>query len=162
MNEQTIQNEIRLHASSNRLAVLFRANVGEGWTGNLEDITRNPDGSITIRNPRRLKTGLPKGFSDLFGVTSGGRAVFIEVKSRTGRVSAEQEHFLEQMASMGALAGVARSVEEAERIIRGTRSKCWRKTGCMFNSNTSQRYKKCLQDGYSVEQCRVDNEGVGR
>ena len=69
-------------------------------------------------NRRHFDTGLPKGFSDLFGFRiSDGRAFFIEVKSPTGRVRPEQQNFIERMRSNGALAGIARSVEEARKII---------------------------------------------
>ncbi len=37
-------------------------------------------------------------------------------------------------------------------------NKCWRLKGCPFNSNNSLNYMKCLQNSYSVEQCRKDNE----
>lgn len=118
MRESDIQNQVRIHVSERRLGVLFRANVGEAWTGNR--IERNPDGSITIYKPRRLRTGLPPGFSDLFGLAiPGGRAVFLEMKSSSGRLTPEQENFLRQMVSMGALAGVARSIEDAERVFAG-------------------------------------------
>lgn len=114
MKESDIQSQIRIRISEKKLGVLFRANVGEAWTGNR--IERNPDGSITIYRPRRLKTGLPPGFSDLFGVTKTGQAVFIEVKTPTGRPSEEQVNFLFQMLRQGARAGIARSPEEAERF----------------------------------------------
>lgn len=117
MLESDIQSKIRLHISARRLAVLFRANVGEAWTGS--EIQHNLDGSITIYNPRRFKTGLPPGFSDLFGVAAGGRAAFIEVKTGTRRPTPEQKKFLQRMAEAGALAGVARSPDEAESIITG-------------------------------------------
>jgi len=120
MREADIQNAIRLHVSARKLGILFRANVGEGWTGNKDDIHYDRINNIlTIRNPRRLSTGLPPGFSDLFGVIPGGRAVFIEVKSLTGRATPEQEKFLGQMAKAGACAGVARSPEDAEKILTG-------------------------------------------
>lgn len=119
MRESDIQNQIRLHVSEHRLGVLFRANVGEAWTGDI--IEHNPNGSITIYRPRRLRTGLPPGFPDLFGVAAGGRAVFIEVKSPAGRLRPEQNNFLQMMAMMGAAAGVARSVEDAEKIFAGER-----------------------------------------
>lgn len=100
--EHKIQNEIR--AACVDIAVLFRANVGSG---------RTFDG-------RYFETGLPKGFSDLFGFRlSDGRAVFIEVKTAAGRVSAEQKNFIGKMRGYGALAGVARSVEDAKNIITG-------------------------------------------
>lgn len=117
MREADIQNMIRLHVSQNRLGVLFRANVGEAWTG--DEIRKNLDGSITIFRPRRFLSGLPTGFSDLFGVSPTGRAVFIEVKTPTGRVRPAQENFLKQIAAAGAYAGVARSPQDAERIILG-------------------------------------------
>lgn len=117
MLEADVQNSIRLHVSERRLGILFRANVGEAWTGSR--IEHNPDGSITIYNPRRFRTGLPPGFSDLFGVAAGGRAAFIEVKSSTGRVTPEQEKFIKMMIKAGALAGVARSPEDVEKILKG-------------------------------------------
>lgn len=98
--EHNIQNDIRVKTAD--IAVLFRANVGSG---------RTYDG-------RHFDTGLPKGFSDLFGFRrSDGRAVFIEVKAPGGRVRSEQVKFIEMMRSYGALAGVARSVEDARNII---------------------------------------------
>lgn len=98
--EHAIQNEIRL--ALNDTCKIFRANVGAGYTF---------DG-------RYFDTGLPKGFSDLFGVRkSDGKAVFIETKSPKGKASKEQKNFLEQMKKCGAIAGIARSAEEAIRLI---------------------------------------------
>ena len=99
--EHSIQNDIR--NSTTDIAVLFRANVGQGITY---------DG-------RHFDTGLPKGFSDLFGFRKDdGRAVFIEVKTPTGKPSKEQLNFINKMRLYGALAGIARSVEDARRIIQ--------------------------------------------
>ena len=99
--ERDVQNAIR--NQTNDIAILFRVNVGSGVTY---------DG-------RHFDTGLPKGFSDLFGFRlSDGRAVFIEVKTPTGRVRPEQTKFIEKMKSYGALADIARSVEDARRIIQ--------------------------------------------
>lgn len=98
--EHIIQNTIRTALSP--YAVIFRANVGSGVTY---------DG-------RHFDTGLPKGFSDLFGFRrSDGRAVFIEVKTAKGRVSPEQKNFVERMKADGALAGVCRSPKEALQLI---------------------------------------------
>ena len=99
--EHAIQNAIRI-ALSDRTTV-FRANVGSGITY---------DG-------RHFDTGLPKGFSDLFGFRhSDGRIFFIEVKTPKGRVSEAQKNFITQMRSCGAIAGVARSVDDALKIIQ--------------------------------------------
>lgn len=98
--EHIIQNKIREALSP--YAVIFRANVGSGFTY---------DG-------RHFDTGLPKGFSDLFGFRkSDGKAIFIEVKTPTGRVSPEQKNFIKRMKELGAVAGVCRSSEEALLLI---------------------------------------------
>lgn len=98
--EHKIQNDIR--AAVSPYAVIFRANVGKGITF---------DG-------RYFDTGLPAGFSDLFGFRkSDGKMVFIEVKTPKGRPSEKQKHFLETMRKYGAIAGIARSVEDAINII---------------------------------------------
>lgn len=41
----------------------------------------------------------------------------IEVKSKTGRLRPEQEAFLNQMTCLGAIAGVARSLEDVIELI---------------------------------------------
>lgn len=100
MTEHDIQNEIR--AACSPYAVLFRINVGK---------VRTPDG-------RFFDTGVPQGFSDLFGFRKNdGKAVFIEVKTPSGRPTDKQKHFLETMKKYGAVAGIARSAEEAIKII---------------------------------------------
>ncbi len=100
--EHKIQNEIRLVLSDT--CVIFRGNVGTGCT----------------KDGRYFSTGLPKGFSDLFGFRkSDGKAVFIEVKTPKGRPSAEQKKFLETMRKYGAVAGICRSPEEALNLIKG-------------------------------------------
>lgn len=83
--------------------VVFRANVGR-W--------KTEDG-------RWVSTGLPVGFSDLFGFRPDGRAFFCEVKSATGRLRPEQAQFLEIMLARGAVAVVARSAEDCvARVLR--------------------------------------------
>jgi len=120
IREQEIQNAIREHVSKTGLGVLFRANVGEAWTGDVKDICYNTAANVlTIKNPRRLRTGLPKGFSDLFGVGQDGKSVFVEVKSVKGKPTPEQINFLQRMQSQGAHAGTARSIADAELIFNG-------------------------------------------
>lgn len=98
--EHEIQNEIRKELS--KYGVFFRANVGK----------------VRLSDGRYFDTGLPVGFSDLFGVRkSDGKAIFIEVKNEKGRVSPEQKNFIEQMRKNGAIAGVARSAMDAVKII---------------------------------------------
>lgn len=98
--EIDVQNSIRL--ALNPYAIVFRANVG---------VFSTVDG-------RKISTGLPKGFSDLFGFRkSDGRMFFIEVKNENGKVRPDQKHFIETMQKNGAIAGVARSPEEAIALI---------------------------------------------
>lgn len=98
--EHRIQNEIR--AALSPYCIIFRMNVGSG---------RTEDG-------RFFSTGVPRGFSNLFGVRiSDGRAVFIEVKTPSGRASVTQLNFLSRMRAAGAVAGICRSAEEAVKLI---------------------------------------------
>lgn len=98
--EHRIQNEIRLAIAEK--CIIFRGNVGTGYT----------------KDGRYFSTGLPKGFSDLFGFRkSDGKAVFIEVKTPDGRLSAEQKKFLNTMQKYGVIAGVCRSKEDALNLI---------------------------------------------
>lgn len=100
--EHLIQNQIR--AALAPYCVIFRMNVGAAHTA---------DG-------RYFQTGVPAGFSDLFGFRkSDGRAVFIEVKTPKGRASEAQKHFIKQMNDSGAVAGICRSPEEAIELIGG-------------------------------------------
>lgn len=119
MNEHDIQNTIRIEFSRQiPHGLLFRLNVGQAWTGSRT--IKNPDGSLTIFDPRPFNTGIPPGFSDLFGVLPGGKALFIEVKSLKGKPSEAQINFLSTVSMRGACAGVARSIEDVIRIINGS------------------------------------------
>lgn len=100
--EHKIQNEICSAISP--YCKIFRMNVGT---------VRTPDG-------RYFNTGVPKGFSDLFGFRkSDGKAVFIEIKTKTGRASKEQLNFINIMKQNGAIAGICRSTDEALELIGG-------------------------------------------
>ncbi|MBP2629861.1 MAG: hypothetical protein H6Q70_489 [Firmicutes bacterium] len=127
MLEHDIQNSIRLAISENKLGVSFRTNVGQGWTG--EKIIKNPNGSITIFKPRPFDTGLPTGFSDLLVINPTiispkmvGKQIaiagFIEVKNLRGKPTTDQENFIERMQELGAKAGIARSPDDALKILR--------------------------------------------
>ena len=99
--EHKIQNDIRIALS--KICVIFRINVGTGWT----------------KDGRYFNTGVPRGFSDLFGVRkSDGKAVFIEVKTKQGVPSKEQLQFISEMKKAGAIAGIARSVQGAIDIVK--------------------------------------------
>lgn len=98
--EHTIQNEIRVALTENGYTV-FRANVGK---------VKTADG-------RWFDTGLPKGHPDLYGFRPDGKVFYIEVKNANGRVRPEQKQFIKTVKARGALAGIARSVEDALDIV---------------------------------------------
>jgi len=106
-------------------ARLFRLNVGLAWTG---DVIKNPDGSITIRNPRPFKSGVT-GMSDLIGWTPieitpdmVGQTVAVytavETKTPRGRVRDAQVKFISAVSNAGGKAGVARTDADLDNILR--------------------------------------------
>lgn len=100
--EHLIQDQIRLALSAHQCTV-FRINVGS---------VRLPDG-------RFFKTGVPSGYSDLSGFRwSDGKAFFIEVKTQTGRPRQDQIQFHRMLTSHGILHGIARSPEDAIKIVK--------------------------------------------
>ncbi len=111
MREHTIQDLIRLELSKHGL--VFRTNAGSAWGGKYANI---PQIGNVILNPQKVEL-LPKGFSDLLFVGTDGRVAFVECKDSKGKLRPEQERFLKLMQSYGHRAGVARSVEDALKII---------------------------------------------
>lgn len=111
-SEQTIQQQIRLACSTGPVR-LFRNN-----TGTLRD-----------QHGRPVTFGLAKGSADLIGwkrvaitpdMVGQQVAVFtsIEVKTSTGRLRPEQQQWLDAVQAAGGIAGVARSVSDAEALLR--------------------------------------------
>jgi hypothetical protein len=99
-SERDLMNKIRLGVAD--IAITFRVNVMSGKTN---------DG-------RFISSGAPKGYSDLSGHRkSDGRAIYLEVKTGSGKATPEQLNFLEQMRATGAIAGIVRSVEHARSLI---------------------------------------------
>jgi hypothetical protein len=111
MTEQTIQQQIRIACSTGPVRL---------W--------RNNTGTLRDQHGRPVTFGLAKGSSDLIGYRTvtvtpemvGQRvAVFcsIEVKTATGRLRPEQQQWLEVIQAAGGIAGVARSVEDAQSLL---------------------------------------------
>lgn len=112
-SEQAIQQSIVLTHSNNDVR-LFRNNCGQ---------CRSEDGRIIrygVANP---------GGSDLIGLRSivvtpemvGQRiAIFaaLEIKTPTGRATEQQQKFLSMVEKMGGISGVARSEDDAARLLR--------------------------------------------
>lgn len=106
---------------------LFRNNTAQAWVGAATKIMRPTavtlqPGDVVIRNARPLHAGLCTGSSDLIGWTQrDGAAVFtaVEVKTETGRATPEQRQFVDAVSGAGGIAGVVRSVDEAQRLLGG-------------------------------------------
>lgn len=97
--ETNIQNQIRKDISD--IAVTFRAN---NYAFKIED--------------RYMKSGLPKGFPDLFGFRrSDKKFLVLEIKTKNGVQSKEQRELLKSFKAAGVIAGVARNSDEAREII---------------------------------------------
>lgn len=105
---------------------LWRIDNGSAWHGR---VTKSPDGrSGVIFNPRRFKYGPGVGFPDLFGFTmveiteemvGCELPVFtaIEVKTDKGRASNEQKNFIQMVKDHNGIAGIARNIDEAKKIL---------------------------------------------
>lgn len=127
-NQETdIVQRIRLAIGATSDVRVWRNNSCSGWGGELA--SKTPDRAI-ILNPHPIQAGLCAGSSDLIGFKSVritpdmvGRtvAVFmaIEVKTTTGKVTEDQNNFLNFVRSQGGISGVARSPEDAVKITGG-------------------------------------------
>lgn len=113
MSEQQIQQTIRLKLSKGKTRL---------W--------RNNTGALRDERGQLVRYGLCSGSADLIGfqavtitpdMVGQQVAVFcaVEVKSATGRPTAEQEAFLAMVTHFGGRAGIARSIKDAECILRG-------------------------------------------
>jgi len=112
--ETTLQQQIRLAHGTRSDLRLFRNQVGQ-----------LPD----PRTGRPVQFGLARGSADLIGwrtititpdMVGQQLAVFtsIEVKTPTGRIRPEQQAWLTAVQTAGGIAGIARSVQDSDEILR--------------------------------------------
>ena len=112
--ETTLQQQIRLALGTRSDLRLFRNQVGQ-----------LPD----PRTGRPVQFGLARGSADLIGwriitITPGmvgsQVAVFtsIEVKTPTGRIRPEQHAWMAAVSGSGGIAGIARSIQDANDLLR--------------------------------------------
>lgn len=81
-------------------------------------VMRTNSGVYYDSNGNRIRVGF-KGLSDLVGYNQDGQFFALEIKTPAGRASKEQLAFVEKCYREGAIAGFARSVEDAVRIVTG-------------------------------------------
>lgn len=86
---------------------------------------RSNAGTFRSLDGRSIVHGMPKGFSDLFGVipkdkTADGKPMPVFVEAKVGRnvPSPEQEAFLAEKRADGCLAGVCYSIDEMLDLLR--------------------------------------------
>lgn len=130
MSEHAVQQRILLSCGSGDVR-LWRNNTGLGWAGQSTRVTAGnlraiaaglQPGDVIIRNARPLHAGLCVGSSDLIGyrrVDGLAQFVALEVKAGTRGPTTEQARFLNHIAAAGGIAGVVRSVGDAQALLRG-------------------------------------------
>ena len=111
MREQDIQNNIRLELS--KYGIVLRLNSGKFWQG--KRVWSNELKQYVLTNLRPVQ-GCPEGTPDLLFIGENNLA-FVEVKDDKGKLRVEQERFIKIMQDYGHKVGVARSVEDALKII---------------------------------------------
>lgn len=111
MTETPLYNKIIL-ALSHGNTRLFRTNSGRAWGGTpvFQDKRR------LILSPYYAVKLWPPGSGDLIGWSEGCKFTSVEVKDK-GRITDEQAAWIDLILSQGGRAGVARSVDDARRII---------------------------------------------
>lgn len=111
-SEHRVQDEIRLALS--QYGIVLRLNSGKFWQG--KRVWSNEFKQWVLIDLRPVQ-GCPPGTSDLALFDAHGQASFIECKDDEGRLREEQKRFIEIMSKYGYRCGVARSVEDALKII---------------------------------------------
>lgn len=110
-SEHRRQDEIRLALSSH--GIVLRLNSGTFWQGKR---VWSDEFQQYVLIDLRIVQGCPEGTSDLLYIGNNTIA-FIECKDDKGKLRPEQEKFINVIKSYGHKAGVARSPEDALRII---------------------------------------------
>lgn len=118
-------------------------------------VMRTNSGVYYDSNGSRIRVGF-KGLSDLVGYNQDGQFFALEIKTPAGKASKEQLAFVEKCCRDGAIAGFARSVEDAVRIVTGISI---RKREPMFNYGADmEEIQMCLNCG--EPSCSGDCEKV--
>lgn len=122
-SETQLLRSILIHCSNGSVR-LFRNTVGSAWVG----VSQWVDGMILVRRPMRVTFGLSVGSADIVGwrtitITPDmvgqqiAQFVSIEAKTKRGRMTKEQQAWLDTVYDAGGVAVVARSVEDAQKAV---------------------------------------------
>ncbi|MBQ8766085.1 MAG: VRR-NUC domain-containing protein [Clostridia bacterium] len=113
-SEHRIQDEIRLALS--QYGIVLRLNSGRFWQG--KRVWSNEFNQYVLINLRAIR-GCPEGTPDLQFLGENNNVAFIECKDHKGTTRDKQDKFLNIMYQYGIKAGIARSTEDAIKIIGG-------------------------------------------
>ena len=116
MNNETKLQNLILIALSKAGCLVFRNETSGAWVGK---VIHKDASQVTLTNARMIRFGLAVGSSDIIGIAPCGRFLAVEVKTSKGRATKEQLRFIEAVNNAGGIAGIARSVEDALKLIRG-------------------------------------------
>ena len=116
-SEKQIQREIHNHLGSRGDCRIFRNNVGMAYLKRGDELVP-------------IKFGLFPGSSDLMGwksititpdMVGNTIAVFLAVETKTdkNRPTKKQQNFIDQVNNAGGIAGVVRSIEDADELLEG-------------------------------------------
>lgn len=104
LSEEQIENQILLFLESKR--IFAWKNPTSGYFDTRRRVFRKHKSRFAIN-----------GVTDIIGIHNG-KAFFIEVKAKKGIVSDDQERFIDNIQKGGAIAFVARSVEDVYRCLK--------------------------------------------
>lgn len=111
-SENRIQSEIRLALSPH--GIVLRLNSGKFWQG--KRVWSNEFQQYVLIDLRPVQ-GCPEGTSDLLFLGEQNNVAFIECKTQKGAAREKQKRFIDIMHQYGIKAGLARSTEDALKII---------------------------------------------
>lgn len=134
MKESTIWKECLLAIGKLTGIRVFRNNVGTAWVGRSIRLKKGQsfvaDGNeLVIYDPRPLQAGLHKGSGDGIGwreieITQDmvgkklAQFVSLETKTKTGRVSIDQQNWAKVVNESGGLAIIARSPDDITKAFK--------------------------------------------
>lgn len=116
MNSETRLMHMVMLALSEAGCTVWRNNTGQAWHGK---VIHKAGQQVTLSDARMQPYGICVGSSDLIGIAPCGRFMAVEVKTATGRVSKEQQTFIDAVRRSGGIAGISRSVDDALQLLRG-------------------------------------------
>jgi hypothetical protein len=76
--------------------------------------------SVGLRGRKNNSRFSGNGTSDILGIFQGS-LLAIEVKTKTGKVSERQQKFIDEINSRGGIAGVCRTIDDVEELLKRPR-----------------------------------------